>query len=59
MTNQSMQAFTFKRYGKSPDVGLATTARPAALKANEILVQVHAAALNLSLIHISEPTRPY
>lgn len=46
MTNQSMQAFTFKRYGKSPDVGLATTARPAALKANEILVQVHAAALN-------------
>jgi NADPH:quinone reductase-like Zn-dependent oxidoreductase len=46
MTNQSMQAFTFKRYGKSPDVGLATTGRPAALKANEILVQVHAAALN-------------
>lgn len=46
MTRPTMQALTFKRYGKSPDVGLATTARPAALKANEILVQVHAAALN-------------
>jgi NADPH:quinone reductase-like Zn-dependent oxidoreductase len=46
MTNQTMQALTFKRYGKSPDVGFSAVPRPAALKANEILVQVHAAALN-------------
>ncbi|WP_331160492.1 NADP-dependent oxidoreductase [Rheinheimera pacifica] len=45
MTNQTMQALTFKRYGKSPDVGLADVPRPT-LKADEILVQVHAAALN-------------
>ncbi len=40
-----MQALTFKRYGKSHDVGLADAPRPT-LKAGEILVQVHAAALN-------------
>ena len=28
------------------------------LKDGEVLIEVHAAALNLSLIHISEPTRP-
>ena len=46
MTNQTMQALTFKRYGKSPDVGFSAAPRPATLKANELLVQVHAAALN-------------
>jgi NADPH:quinone reductase-like Zn-dependent oxidoreductase len=40
-----MKALTFKRYGKSPDIGLAHVPRPT-LKANELLVQVHAAGLN-------------
>lgn len=40
-----MKALTFKRYGKSPDIGLANVPRPA-LKANEMLVQVHAASVN-------------
>lgn len=43
--NEVMKAFTFKRYGKSPDVGITEIPRPM-LKADEILVQVHAAALN-------------
>ena len=46
MTNPTMQALTFKGYGKSPDVGFSAVPRPAALKANELLVQVHAAGLN-------------
>jgi len=41
-----MRAFTFKGYGKSSNVGLAEVSRPVALQANELLVQVHAAALN-------------
>lgn len=45
MKNQIMKALTFKRYGKSPEIGLATVARPT-LKANELLVQVHAASVN-------------
>ncbi|MCI1024487.1 NADP-dependent oxidoreductase [Pseudomonas putida] len=40
-----MKALTFKRYGKSPDIGLADIPRPT-LKSDEILVQVHAAGLN-------------
>jgi len=40
-----MQALTFKRYGKSPDIGLADVPRPTP-KADELLVQVHAAGLN-------------
>ncbi|MFZ5934080.1 NADPH:quinone oxidoreductase [Pseudomonas putida] len=40
-----MKALTFKRYGKSPDIGLADIPRPT-LKGDEILVQVHAAGLN-------------
>lgn len=40
-----MKALTFKRYGKSPDIGFAQVPRPV-LKANEILVEVHAAAIN-------------
>lgn len=40
-----MKALTFKRYGKSPDIGLAQVPRPV-LKPNEILVEVHAAAIN-------------
>ncbi|WP_144174061.1 NADP-dependent oxidoreductase [Pseudomonas sp. Kh13] len=40
-----MKALTFKRYGKSPDIGLADIPRPT-LKADELLVQVHAAGLN-------------
>ncbi|KAB0471101.1 NADP-dependent oxidoreductase [Ralstonia insidiosa] len=40
-----MKALTFKRYGKSPDIGFAEIARPS-LKPDEMLVQVHAAGLN-------------
>ncbi|AKS04734.1 NADP-dependent oxidoreductase [Pseudomonas trivialis] len=40
-----MKALTFKRYGKSPGIGLAQVPRPV-LKPNEILVEVHAAAIN-------------
>ena len=40
-----MKALTFKRYGKSPDVGLADIPRPTP-KADELLVQVHAASVN-------------
>ena len=40
-----MKALTFKRYGKSPDIGFADIPRPT-LKADELLVQVHAAGVN-------------
>ena len=40
-----MKALTFKRYGKSPEIGLAHVPRPT-LKADELLVQVHAASVN-------------
>ncbi|MGM8061170.1 NADP-dependent oxidoreductase [Vogesella indigofera] len=40
-----MKALTFKRYGKSPGIGLAEVPRPT-LKADELLVQVHAASVN-------------
>ena len=40
-----MKALTFKRYGKSPEIGFADVPRPT-LKANELLVQVHAASVN-------------
>ena len=40
-----MKALTFKRYGKSPDIGFAEIARPE-LKPDEVLVQIHAAGLN-------------
>ena len=40
-----MKALTFKRYGKSPEIGLADVPRPT-LKAHEMLVQVHAAGVN-------------
>ena len=40
-----MKALTFKRYGKSPEIGFADVPRPP-LKANELLVQVHAASVN-------------
>lgn len=40
-----MKALTFKRYGKSPDIGFADVPRPT-LKADELLVQVHAASVN-------------
>ena len=45
MKTQTMKALTFKRYGKSPDIGFADIPRPT-LKANELLVQVHAASVN-------------
>jgi NADPH:quinone reductase-like Zn-dependent oxidoreductase len=45
MKNQTMKALTFKRYGKSPDIGFADIPRPA-LKADELLVKVHAVGLN-------------
>ncbi|WOD15050.1 NADP-dependent oxidoreductase [Paraburkholderia kirstenboschensis] len=40
-----MKALTFKRYGKSPEIGFTEVPRPA-LKPDELLVQVHAAGLN-------------
>lgn len=40
-----MKALTFKRYGKSPEIGFDDVPRPA-LKAGELLVQVHAASVN-------------
>lgn len=40
-----MKALTFKRYGKSPEIGLRDVPRPT-LKDDELLVQVHAAGLN-------------
>lgn len=40
-----MKALTFKRYGKSPEIGLTDLPRPAP-KADELLVRVHAAGLN-------------
>ncbi len=45
MNNQTMKALTFKRYGKSPDIGFSDVPRPA-LKDDELLVQVHAASVN-------------
>ncbi len=45
MKTQMMKALTFKRYGKSPDIGFADVPRPT-LKADELLVQVHAASVN-------------
>ena len=45
MKTPTMQALTFKRYGKSPDIGLAEVPRPT-LKPDELLVQVHAASVN-------------
>lgn len=40
-----MKALTFKRYGKSPDIGFSDIERPS-LQPDELLVQVHAAAVN-------------
>jgi len=40
-----MKALTFKRYGKSPDIGFSDIDRPT-LQPDELLVQVHAAAVN-------------
>lgn len=40
-----MKALTFKRYGKSPDIGFAEVPRPT-LKPDELLVEVHAAGVN-------------
>lgn len=40
-----MKALTFKRYGKSPEIGFSEVPRPT-LKPDELLVQVHAASVN-------------
>lgn len=40
-----MKALTFKRYGRSPEIGLSEVPRPT-LKPDELLVEVHAAGLN-------------
>lgn len=40
-----MKALTFKRYGKSPDIGFAEVPRPT-LRDDEMLVEVHAVGLN-------------
>lgn len=45
MKNQSMKALTFKRYGKSPEIGFADVPRPT-LKPDQLLVKVHAVGLN-------------
>ena len=40
-----MKALTFKRYGKSPDIGFTDIAVPT-LQPDEMLVEVHAVGLN-------------
>lgn len=45
MKAQTMKALTFKRYGKSPEIGIADVPLPT-LKADELLVQVHATSVN-------------
>ncbi|MGH8492247.1 MAG: NADP-dependent oxidoreductase [Moraxellaceae bacterium] len=40
-----MKALTFKRYGKSPDIGFSEVPRPSP-KPDELLVEVHAVGLN-------------
>ena len=40
-----MKALTFKRYGKSPEIGITDVPRPTP-KSDELLVQVHAASVN-------------
>ena len=40
-----MKALTFKRYGKSPEIGITEVPRPT-LRPDEMLVEVHAAAVN-------------
>lgn len=40
-----MKALTFKRYGKTPEIGLTEVPRPT-LRPDEMLVEVHAAGLN-------------
>jgi len=40
-----MKALTFKRYGRSPEIGLVDIPRPT-LKPNELLVEVQAVGLN-------------
>lgn len=40
-----MKALTFKRYGKTPDIGLTQVPRPT-IKSDELLVEVYAAGLN-------------
>src|SRR5574343_1640072 len=45
MNSQTMKALTFKRYGKSPGIGLADAPRPTP-KADELLVEVPAVGLN-------------
>jgi NADPH:quinone reductase-like Zn-dependent oxidoreductase len=45
MNSQTMKALTFKRYGKSPGIGLADVPRPTP-KADELLVEVYAAGVN-------------
>ncbi|EFE97035.1 NADP-dependent oxidoreductase [Serratia odorifera] len=45
MNNQTINALTLRRYGKSPEVGFEQISLPA-LQANEIRVKVYAAGLN-------------
>ncbi|PIG09128.1 NADP-dependent oxidoreductase [Comamonas sp. 26] len=40
-----MKALTFKRYGKTPEIGITEVLRPT-LRPNEMLIEVHAAGLN-------------
>jgi NADPH:quinone reductase-like Zn-dependent oxidoreductase len=44
-SKRNMKALTFKRYGKSPEIGFAEMPRPT-LKPDELLVEVHAAGVN-------------
>jgi len=45
MSHKTMKAFTFKRYGKSPELGFDDVDYPS-VNADEILVKVYAAGLN-------------
>lgn len=45
MNTKTMKAFTFKRYGKSPELGFDNVDYPSP-NADEILVKVYAVGLN-------------
>ncbi|WOB49682.1 NADP-dependent oxidoreductase [Xanthomonas hydrangeae] len=45
LDSNHMKALTFRRYGKSPDIGFSELPRPT-VKPNELLVEVHAAGVN-------------
>ena len=54
-----MKAILHKEFGGPEVLGVTNDVEIPQIEKHEVLIQVHAAGINLSLIHISEPTRPY